>query len=545
MGPVYYCSICPKEYKTNNGLKKHCVTEHIVVGAKGQDEVVVSQEVDEETSNDDVSNLSKEARQEFEAILTTVVDSVTTEMEGMFSQGNSVTEMEVEHESEPMVEPALSKEGQTETISQMCQNMRDMAEIIDHPSQMYGSCDKCEYVSSDGKDLKDHMDRAHISTENISEKDVTIKKMGSMLKKASIEKRSLRAQLKASQKENAIKTKRISMLMVENANKDDQSKHKEHERENEIPENDAQAIEFECGLCNFKSKTKIGLEGHIKFEHLKCQMCKENFFTIEKFQSHMKKSHTDSIWHKKKNCELCKRSFSNWTLYEAHIKKHQCIRITCTNCQETFVTKTIAVEHNKSCVKENARWFRCHKCEFKAQAEYQVIKHLDEVHLEGFETITNMENSIKETEAIIKCIICDFEAPTEQEVAKHIDAVHLDQEETEPTQYSNKTCKNGISCRFLKQNRCLFYHKEAAQSDGQWEEVRHRRQGRSRASQNEEVSVTGRGGASYRVHPITVKWCKDGDKCRKAYRMANGKRWSCAFRHQALDFGQNSTTRRP
>ena len=115
--------------------------------------------------------------------------------------------------------------------------------------------------------------------------------------------------------------------MVENANKDDRSEQGngkaqdcEQEKDIETPPIDAQAIEFECGLCNFKSKTKNVLEGHIRFDHLKCQTCKENFFTIEKFKSHMEKSHTDSIWHKKKNCELCKRSFSNWTLYEAHIK---------------------------------------------------------------------------------------------------------------------------------------------------------------------------------------------------------------------------------
>ena len=298
MGPVYYCSICHKEYKTNNGLKKHCVTEHTVVGARVQDEV----EVDEEMSKDDDSTLSKEARQEFEAILTNVVDSVTTEMEDIFSQGNTDKVREVENEMEPTVEPVVPKEGQTETISQMCQNMRDMVEIVDHPYQMYGSCDECEYVSSGGKDLKEHVDRSHSSTETMSDKDVTIKKMGSMLKKASIEKRSLRAQLKTSQAEITVKTKRISMLMVENANKDDmiqQQNAKPQEKDNEKPQKQAQPIEFECTLCNFKSKTKNVLEGHIRFEHLKCQTCKENFFTIEDFKRHMTKSHMDSIWHKK------------------------------------------------------------------------------------------------------------------------------------------------------------------------------------------------------------------------------------------------------
>ena len=33
VGHMFFCTICPKEYKTNNGLKKHCVTEHTVIGA--------------------------------------------------------------------------------------------------------------------------------------------------------------------------------------------------------------------------------------------------------------------------------------------------------------------------------------------------------------------------------------------------------------------------------------------------------------------------------------------------------------------------------
>ena len=550
MGPVYYCSICPKEYKTNNGLKKHCVTEHTVIGARFQDEVVMLQEVDEEISKDDESTLSKEARQEFEAILTTVVDSVTTEMEDIFSQVKNATEIEVEPEREPVVEPVVTKEGQNETISQMCQNMRDMVEVINHPSQINGSCDKCEYVSTDGKDLEEHVQRAHNSTETSSDKDITIKKMGLMLKKASIEKRSLRAQLKDSQKEIAIKTERISMLMVENANKDDMAQNMNpQEKDNEAPHLRSQPIEFDCALCTFKSKNEKELEGHIRFKHLMCQTCNKNFPNVEDFKSHMTTSHTDGIWHKKKKCGLCKRLFSNWTLYEGHIKKHQCIRITCTNCQETFVTKAIAVEHNKNCIKETK--FNCHKCEFKATTEEQVSNHLDEVHLKGFETITNMNKSIKEKEKVIDCIYnCDFNAGTEEEVARHIDIVHLEKDVTEPTTTPNtekntqsiKECKNGLSCKFLKQNRCMFYHEEAAQSEGQWEVVRPRRQQQGRNIDN-EARISGRG-SSHRVHSITVKWCRDGDKCRKGYRMSNGKMWSCAFRHQTLGFGESSLNRR-
>ena len=547
-GPMYYCTSCPKEYKTTNGLKKHIMTEHTVLGASNQDKVVVIQsDMEEESVDDDALKLAEGARQEMENILTTVVESVTTEMGDIFSQEDtSVTEKEIDS--------VVPGEGQIDTISQ---NMRDMVEIIEHPSQMFGSCEKCEYVSLDDKDLKAHMEERHpLKAPQVNQN--TVKKIGNMLKKASVEKRSLKKEitelkkkLETERKENAVKTKRISILMVENSTKDDLSKHintetieKEQGNEVDTPKVPAKENGYDCSLCNFKAKSKKELEGHVKFEHLKCKTCKENFFTIEEFKSHMTKAHTNSIWHKKNNCELCKKSFSNWTLYEAHIKKHQCLRFTCTNCKEEFVTKATALEHHNNCIKKMV--FSCHICDFKSQTEVQVSKHLDEVHLQGFETITNLENSIKETVQIINCIMCDFNAKTEEEVARHIDIVHLENNNTvqpEKTKTSNKACKNGDTCQFLKQNRCLFFHEVAAQPEGQWEEVRSRKQKKVRQS-GEESWAKGRHGGMYRVHPITVKFCNDGDKCHRGYMRSNGKMWSCAFQHESLGFNQRFSMRK-
>ena len=119
-----------------------------------------------------------------------------------------------------------------------------------------------------------------------------------------------------------------------------------------------------------------------------------------------------------------------------------------------------------------------------APTDTEISKHLDEVHLEGFETLTNMENSIKEKDNMINCIYdCDFKAKSEGEVANHIDIVHLEKDninlsEKVPKKGAklNIPCKNGESCRYLRQNRCLYYHEVAAQpEEGIWEEVRPRR----------------------------------------------------------------------
>ena len=339
---MYFCKICPKEYKTKNGLKKHCVTEHTVVDKP----VVVLSDVVKESVTLDASMMAKDTRQEMENILASVVETATTDMEDIFSQNDEEVVVECDKDVE-------STEGQTDTISQMCQNMRDMVEIIDNPSQMFGSCDKCDYISLNDKDLKEHVNVKHPEITIVTHKDEIIKKMGNMLRKGSQEKKSCRKQitdlkkeLVATQKENSEETKRISILMVENSTKDDLSNVETTEKDTDktsenIPEKE---IGFDCALCKYEASTRGEIDGHIRFEHIKCQMCQEHFRTVDEFKSHMTKTHKNSIWHKKKNCDLCKKSFSNWTLYEGHIKKHQCLRFTCTFCKAEFVTKATAME---------------------------------------------------------------------------------------------------------------------------------------------------------------------------------------------------------
>ena len=539
-----------------------------MVGARYQDKpAVVLAEVVQEIVAQDASIMAKDTRQDMEDILTSVVETVTTDMEDIFSQNEEEIDVEVTKEVEVEAVKVVSEsveptEEQADSISQISQIMRDMVEIIDNLSQMLGSCDKCDYISQNDTDLKEHNNKNHPKIITIVNEGETIKKMGIMLRKDSVEKKSfikqinnLKKALEAAHEENSTKTKRISLLMVENSTKDDLSNVETTEKATEETSDKTPVKDtvFDCVMCEYKAKTRGEVDGHIRFEHLKCQTCKENFRTVEEFKSHMTKSHKNSIWHKKKNCDLCKRCFSNWTLYEVHIKKHQCLKFTCTFCNAEFVTKATGVEHIQNCSKRPEVSFSCHKCEFKAPTENEMSKHLDEVHLLGYETITNMEKSINNNNTI-QCIYdCDFKAKTEEAVAKHIDEIHLEIEINDQKEHksvktkmdkSNSVCKNGVTCRFLKQNRCLFFHKEAAQpGDGQWEVVRPRRQGRQYGLSGETLAK-GVNGVSYRVHPVTVKWCKEGDKCHKGYRMSTGRMWNCAFRHESLDFNQRSKMRR-
>ena len=574
-----------------------------IVVIKEKKKKVVQKEVEIEVINQSVEEAVTNGMR---SILTEVVDTVEKvsevaspaadeegEKEAMIEKDDSKEvekedvdelENEVAKDDDTEVNDVVSDQTEIETLSQIAKNMAVIEQMVDG-DDMFGSCDECEYVSINDTDLKGHRkqhqeegyhcnicglfcdDKSvlddHIEKEH-SQEDVlknTISKMNMSLKKMAVEKKKLKQEnniLKkeadVARKEIAIKTKRISVLMVENSTKDEIVKVQ--------AENANVEKQFPCAHCNFKGKNRQELAGHFKFEHLQCVKCKENFLTAEDLKTHMESSHSDSVWNRKKNCELCKRSFSNWCLYETHIKKHQCLKFTCTVCTKVFYTKSEAVEHMERIhgKDEGTKIFSCHKCDFKAPTEKEVDQHLDSVHLAGFETITNMENSIKDNEPKKKyscCLDCGFNASTEEEISNHLDNVHklrddnsqstkshqVQSKTTKPK--SNKTCKNGDSCRFLKENRCHFFHEIAAQPEEQWQEVRPRRQRQERnGSQGEDTWAQGRNGGFYRVHQVTVKWCKDSDKCDKGYMRPNGKMWSCPFRHQALDFIQDSSSRR-
>ena len=605
----FLCTLCTQKYKSQKFLDNHMESKHnpsgIVVVKEKKKKVTQKKEEVVEVIN---QSLGKSLANEMVNILTEVVDTVTTEKESA-EEHVTETEIEVEKDAPNEVEAEViedvekeaptddtevdivqndqnvaSKPNEIDTLSQIAENMAVIEQMVDG-DDMFGSCDDCDYVSINDADLKGHMKQHQEETENcnicglecddktmldnhiehdhsqkdvLKRKDDIIHKMSISLKKLAGEKKKLKQEnntnkkeLEAARKEISIKSKRISILMVENSTKDEIKKVQ--------TENIQEDAVFPCKHCNFKAKTNQQLAGHFKFEHLQCVKCKENFLTGEQLQTHIVKSHSDSVWNRKKNCDLCKRSFSNWTLYETHIKKHQCLRFTCTVCNTVFYTKADAVEHMETTHGETGegKSYTCHMCEFNAQTEKEVDQHLDTVHLAGFETITNMENSIKDNSAenmYSCCLDCDFKAKTEAEVSQHLDKVHqlrdetsqpeIKQHETSKPKSSNVTCKNGLSCTYLMQNRCKFFHEVAAQPEEPWEEVRTKRQRQgSQTGHGGETWAQGRHGGFYRVHAVSVKWCKNGDKCHKGYRMSNGKLWNCPFRHQGLDFIQDSSAR--
>ena len=253
----------------------------------------------------------------------------------------------------------------------------------------------------------------------------------------------------------------------------------------EAVEEDETALK-NCNQCDFVAKTGQELAGHMKFEHLRCKDCNECFLSDKALKIHNSKMHSIELH----QCFPCKLIFPNKIGRDVHIKKKHSEKIThkCTLCKDVFKTQDGMLSHIKDKHTEddtNKSQWQCPVCDNTYNSENELVKHIDNVHFEKEVSSTNENNS-------------------------------------------NKACRNGLNCRFLKENRCMFYHDVAAQV-GEWREVSHHRKGK-------ETWTKGRNGSSYRVHPITVKLCINGDSCDKGKRLPNGRMWNCAFRHNKSDF---------
>jgi hypothetical protein len=120
-------------------------------------------------------------------------------------------------------------------------------------------------------------------------------------------------------------------------------------------------------------------------------------------------------------------------------------------------------------------------CEQKAETSEVLVKHLEVVH-DNPDT-TGTKNKSEENK--FNCALCVHSEDTEQKLVKHLEVKHklVDMSNKRKTNQTNpnqrklnqtgQTCQNGPCCRYLRENRCRYFHEEAAQPEEGWEEVRH------------------------------------------------------------------------
>ena len=129
--------------------------------------------------------------------------------------------------------------------------------------------------------------------------------------------------------------------------------------------------------------------------------------------------------------------------------------------------------------------------------------------------------------------MCGKVEKSQKDLNKHVNE-HLDDDSLKKGQEDTKECRNGISCNYLRQNRCKFYHEVAVQvqkvhtPNKEWQTAQTRKQ-----KQQENRSQLKQAGHSATKSATinAVKWCINGRNCNK------GK--FCAFRHKETLYNTN------
>lgn len=347
---------------------------------------------------------------------------------------------------------------------------------------------------------------------------------------------------------------------------DETLKEKKNDKQTEIIDKDdktnkdCEVISIKCSRCRFVAKSNLELKGHVKFVHLTCRICNKFCNNLILMDKHMKENHPRDY---KPVCDPCKMLFASGNALEEHVKRKHAKTYVCQVCDKKFDYRAELMTHMKHHHTQRRKGERTDKmvgciiCDFKNDSEEIVIKHLEDVHSLGDSLKDNVENKD------VNCPLCDYIDTSEECVIKHIEKVHqladlgpkktnktcryflqnrcfkgqdckfLHEEinqnlnEQEANKNEPKMCKNGLKCIFLKQNRCQFYHKVAAQPFKQ------------NVDRSDTRPSAGHG-QQLRGSPNQVKLCRDGSSCDRSRR--------CKFRHYSpqhykMDFSLNSSNR--
>ena len=191
-----------------------------------------------------------------------------------------------------------------------------------------------------------------------------------------------------------------------------------------LSDNDAESQKT-CEYCNFKTKGERSLHKHQQATHFKCDACAMVAVSMKHLEVHKKSAHGG------KRCDPCGVSFNDERRHEVHILKEHSFQ--CEECGEKYTRKATLDIHTTT-------------------------KHPKEM----------------------KCIVCEYKALNETEITKHYEDVHLSSTEpvSEARNYQAIKCKSGPTCRYLRQDRCSFFHEESAEQP--WERVQPRRLRQSR-----------------------------------------------------------------
>ena len=160
------------------------------------------------------------------------------------------------------------------------------------------------------------------------------------------------------------------------------------------------------------------------------------------------------------------------------------------------------------------------------QTKGDLIRHIRISHVE--QPVVQIDETV-----IYKCSVCSNTFESKNDIRNHQKnsicphtpenpLLHNDNTSNNNgnRQHENCQCRHGMSCRFLRDNRCNFYHAvseqpQASENNEQWQQVNNNRR-QNRYNPQSRSSSTG------------VNWCRFVNRCNKGR--------FCSYRHYELDF---------
>jgi hypothetical protein len=315
----------------------------------------------------------------------------------------------------------------------------------------------------------------------------------------------------------------LQQTMEENSN----SKHElnEAKRDNNKGDNNTAEIKqlkLKLDKLEYDLKCKDVLIESLQNQHKEdeCQIIDENKSKTNKYK-----------------CPKCGKQFNTKQLLQDHMnEKHEVNNKTfpCTKCGATFLV-THALKQHMSAVHNNVDNIQsdtevndnmCNACQQICTTKEDLANHMGKFHLNAdcrkclttfkcWDDIYKHANMCSEVTPIVKCAKCNREVINKTALRSHSMKCHEGE--------NISTCKNGDTCRYLRSNRCSYYHAVSEPVSNQipksqsWQSTR---------------SVRG-GGQQHSALTRGVKWCRHGDRCDRGR--------FCAFKHYNLDFPRLNT----
>ena len=221
------------------------------------------------------------------------------------------------------------------------------------------------------------------------------------------------------------------------------------------------------------------------------------------------------------------------------MKKRHSRTYVCQVCQEKFQHNNEMMKHMKNAHTErtsrlDVTKFKCIMCDHEEISEEQLVKHLANVH-----DLVDMDFQGGKETVKFDCPLCKHSDSSEELLVKHLEEVHHLADNPRSSRAKNTQlkpnqavlrCTNGPSCRFLRDNRCNYFHDEAAQPEQGWQEVRSRQtrpgqQHQPHQQQHQQHKPEHHKHQQVHGERSDVQWCWQELRCSRGRR--------CRFKHPA------------